>query len=238
MQSLSELNQLVAAQISVVKERPAQLMDQMEFNKRMLFKLNELAIIYSKGKRTFQITQENEWLLKVVFAYLNRNADDKELTYKITIKNETITKTLSLEKGILLLGNFGVGKTLLFRAIHAEMQFLKLTGRFVTSRQIYECKKEDYDSVTGKDKYGLFIDDLGDEPLKSVEYGNEDTPVARILKQRMDNFEQLEESPKLFISSNCSPAKLTEYYGGRIVSRIHGSMNVIITPQQQDFRKL
>lgn len=238
MQSLSELNEVIKSEFKKTIERPAQLYDQNELNRRMLFRLNELTLAHSKGQRKFQITNENEWLLEVVFAYLNRNADDKELTYTIKIKEETISNTLDIKKGVLLLGNFGVGKTLLLRAIHAEMQYLKLTGRFVTSRQMYECKKEDYDAIIGKYKYGLFVDDLGDEPIKSVDYGNEDAPVARILKQRMDAFEQLEESPKMFMTSNCSPEKLKEYYGGRILSRMYGTMNVIILPQKTDWRKV
>jgi len=238
MKSLFEINSQIIKSIDGNYQRPEQLMDQTKFNAIMLNELNILALQRSKGKRNFQITPENEWLLKVVFAYLNRNADDNELTYTRTIQDETITKTLDLHKGLMLLGNFGVGKTLLMQAIHSKMQMCKLTGRFVSSRKIYETKQVDWDVTLGKPQYGIFIDDLGDEPTKTVEFGNEDAPVALVLKNRMDAWEQLPESPKMFITSNCAPKVLEQKYGGRIVSRMHAAMNVIITNQKTDWRKL
>jgi len=78
---------------------------------------------------------------------------------------------------------------------------------------------------------------LGDEPKKRMDFGNEDTPVANVLKERLDAWERLPETPKLFITSNCPPKTIEAIYGGRITSRIYGACNVIITPQKTDFRK-
>lgn len=237
MQSIREINEIISSGLIIEKTKHEMIMPQDKFNQFMLMELNKLALIYSKGKTPFKVTIENEWFLKAVFAYLNRNDNDDLLSYSLEIGSSKISGKLDLDKGLMIQGNYGVGKTLLLRVIQKNLSILKLTGRFVESRTIHETKKEDHVNIIGKDQYGLFIDDLGDEPLKSVDFGNEDTPVAIVLKKRLDNWERLPESPKLFITTNCSNEILVKRYGGRILSRMHSAMNIIILPQKQDFRK-
>jgi DNA replication protein DnaC len=238
MKSIAEINNQIKTDWKNERKRPKQIMDQDTFNRQFLNILNKAAFLFSKGRNKFIVNDDNEWLLKVVFAYLNRNEDDKNLTYAIKIDNSEIKETLDLDKGLTILGNFGIGKSLLMTCIYQYRAQLKLKGRFVTSKQIFDCKKPDLSQLVGMDKFDLFIDDLGDEPMKKVNYGQEDTPVASVLKTKLDSWERLPETPKLFVTSNCDPKKLKELYGGRIVSRLYGATNVIISKQKIDFRKI
>lgn len=235
MQSLKEINSIITKELAnPVAKIFEQIGDQNAVNKFLLQKLNEKALIFSNGKKPFQITDENEAILGAIFAYLNRNSDESTRTYE----DKDGKHVLNLDKGICLLGNFGIGKTLLMTVIWENKERFKISGKWSTSRQIHECKKEDQYLIVGTPKYGLFIDDLGDEPKKRMDFGNEDTPVANVLKERLDAWERLPETPKLFITSNCSPAVLKDIYGGRIESRIYSACNVIISRQKTDFRKL
>jgi len=238
IKSISELNELIQSDIIIKPDRPKQLMDQNKFNEIFLKILNNAVLVASKGQRSLQITSENDWLFQVIMAYLNRNESDKALTYTIELDDKTISRTLDLNKGITLLGSFGVGKSLLLRCIYENRGQLGLNGYFVDSRQIFDAPKNNLHTIIGHEKCCLFIDDLGDEPIKSVDYGQEDAPVASVLKRRLDAWEIFPESPRLFISSNCGMKILKDRYGGRIISRIHGATNVIITRQSTDYRKI
>lgn len=238
IKSIREINEELQATYEIQKLRPEPIyQNQNSFNKWFLSILNNKVIAQSKGTRQFTITDENEWLINLLLCYLNRNPDDKTLSYDIKIENQTITHTLDLNKGITLLGNFGVGKTLIMSSVYENRGKLGMNGFFVSAKQLFDCKKPDLHGLIGKSTANLFLDDLGDEPMKKVDYGQEDTPVASVLKQKLDDWENQVNYPKLFITSNCGISKLKELYGGRIVSRLHGSTNVIITTQKQDFRK-
>lgn len=239
VKSIFDINEEVFQEIKKEYVRPYQIMDQNEFNKVSLKHLNEMVLIDSKGKNGFKITDENHHFIEVVFAYLNRNMDDSKLIYNGGFK----PIQLSLEKGLLLSGSFGIGKTLMLRFINKYARPFGLTGRFASARAIYETKKPDLINVVGSEKYGLFIDDLGEEPNLLVNYGSEETPVARLLKERTEAWETLAESPKLFISTNLKVRSsdsnlitLEKLYGGRIASRLYGACNVMYQRHTTDFR--
>ena len=228
--SIIELNKEVQKSLQVIRIRPEPITEQQKFNAFMLNKLNELCLQFSKGRRSFEVTEENQELLSAVFAYLNRSNNDSELSYKGNV--------LDLDKGLLFLGPFGVGKSLLMRVIFENRNLLKLTGRFVTSQQVFDYPKKELETIVGKDKYGLFIDDIGEEPNVLNDFGTQDTPVGNLLKARMDAWERYPEAPKLFISTNCKETILNQVYGGRVVSRLYDACNVLVSSQKTDYRKL
>lgn len=268
--SIEEINKKVQAELAGGYKRPQQIMEQAKFDAWFLGTLNRLALQASKGERAFQIIDENKDLLRAVFAYLNRSSDENLLTYtrRIRVKRKTPSGdeemqfsedkvTLSLEKGLAIIGNFGIGKTLLLKAIHTNMRELQLTGRFFTARQVFEAHKitskeayetnqKDLAQIVGSDKYGAFMDDLGAEPRKAVKFGEEDTPVGNFLLHRINEWdrlrlsspEQMTHDARLFVTSNVPIEGLKEIYGGRAVSRIYGACNVIISNQKTDFRKV
>jgi len=228
--SLFDINTEVQKLVTAENSRPEQLTDQGKFNAFMLGKLNELSLQYSKGRRSFEVTEKNADILRAVFGYLNRSANDADFTYKGNV--------MDLNKGLLLIGSFGIGKTLLMRAIFENRNILKLNGHFTNAQQIFDHPQKTLETIVGKNRFGLWIDDIGEEPNVANDFGTHVTPVGNLIKARVDAWERLPESPKLFITSNCLPAVLTQIYGGRVMSRLYGACNVIISPQTEDFRKM
>ena len=228
--SIKELNEKVQNELIVEIHRPKPLADQDAFNSWILGHLNELALVFSKGKRKFEVTDENHELFSAVFAYLNRSENDQLLMYQ--------GRKLELEKGLLLMGNYGIGKTLLLTCIFQQRQKLELTGRFCSAQQVFNHNKKHLEELIGKDQFGLFLDDIGEEPNVANDFGTKETPVGNVIKQRVNAWERLPESPKLFMSTNCTEEVLKQVYGGRIVSRTFGACNVLVSKQKTDYRKV
>jgi transcriptional regulator with PAS, ATPase and Fis domain len=82
------------------------------FNTFCLRVMNEIVSCNSNGKNRLQILPDMEQTFIQIFMYLNR---DPELEKQKT----SIGRNWNLDAGILLVGNYGTGKTLLLNSIRA-----------------------------------------------------------------------------------------------------------------------
>jgi DNA replication protein DnaC len=158
--------------------------------------------------------------------YKSAKFEDVPSNIQALIKN-----IIDSRKGIYIYGDCGTGKTHIAYAIakYCDSEG-KIRNMFFNIPELIRFLKKDFDEVNktlSSDNTNfaevlnykglLIIDDLGTEKLTDWV---EETIYA-IINKRYENV-----VPTLF-TSNLSPAKLTEKYGDRIVSRIVGSCDIV-----------
>jgi len=142
-------------------------------------------------------------------------------------KTQWESNGLNPDKGILLMGNPGVGKTTVMEKFLANEK----RGHMLSGRQINdEYERNGYantENGVSKFKYwtehNCFIDDLGNEPKSVSHFGSNDQPVTRLIEDRYRD-----KSVKDYYTTNLNEELLTEHYGLRVVDRLFEKCNVII----------
>lgn len=154
--------------------------------------------------------------------------------------------TFSLDKGILLLGPLGCGKTSLMKSF---------TVNSFNAYSVVSCRKvgDDYsqlgaDAIAnysnlipvyahqyfGQTGIGICFDDLGTESSRK-HYGNELNVMAEIILNRYDN---RQVKGKTHFTANLTTDQIESMYGARVKSRLREMCNVIeFSPSAQDRRK-
>jgi AAA+ superfamily predicted ATPase len=208
-----------------------------EFYAYMTKLINALVIKQSNGKKNLVVSDDFGQQLIQVFKYLNRDE---------TLENEKTSfgQNWNLDAGIIFMGNFGTGKTLILRSIYELMRNkarsgvnIGIQGRYVTARQIttkYQFEPKDLPNLIGKDENDIFIDELGDEPLTVSNYGTSESPVYAVLKQKLDDWDKYERKPRVFATTNLNKAKIIERYSERIWSRMKAATNIVLLGAGKD----
>ena len=146
---------------------------------------------------------------------------------------------LDPQKGLMLVGNIGCGKSMLMEILKSMMSYKTLLGikgkgfRIVKAADISDeymlgSKGEQYGELfyNGKIKsFALCIDDLGFESIKIMIYGNEIIPLAHVLNKRCAVFEW--HGDVTHITTNLSPGEIEAIYGDRIRDRLRKMCNVV-----------
>jgi DNA replication protein DnaC len=143
----------------------------------------------------------------------------------------------SLEKGILIAGNFGVGKTWLMRVFARNQLQVFQVHNAKDIADLFE--KDGVDSQTQfidpprlpvndiQNFYhrfiGLCIDDMGTEREKN-NYGNRKNVIGDLIELR---YSRKATGHLLHITTNLNADQLKEMYGGRVTSRLREIMNII-----------
>lgn len=115
----------------------------------------------------------------------------------------------SKQRGLLLYGRLGNGKTTMLRSIARLFH-----GRsfLLNSNTIYEHEKEN--SLVRSQHKLLLIDDLGTEPERCLVYGEERHPITDIILERyQDNLTTI-------IATNLSFDDIKGRYGARVLDRL------------------
>ncbi len=138
-------------------------------------------------------------------------------------------------KGILLLGNNGVGKTTFMEDFalanskicwgHPKMP----SGMGIPDASAASirraCQAIGPMLIPQFEMHDLYLDDLGAEAGGVVQnYGTASDPIFEILMIRY----RIRKSYKTYITSNNNMDQLTEMYGNRIVDRLHELCNILI----------
>lgn len=145
--------------------------------------------------------------------------------------------TPSLEKGILLGGNFGVGKTWMMKLFSKNQRQVfhihnaksiadQYSGEGVESIERYLEKTKL--PVNDKDAFfqpyaGLCIDDMGTEEVKT-HFGNKKNVIGDLIELR---YSKQNTGVWLHATTNLSAKEMTDFYGGRVVSRMKEIFNFI-----------
>ena len=179
--------------------------------------------LVTKGKELFgnhfKIYKEDESIIEKLIAYMVR--DEKK----------AIELNISLEKGILLSGPIGCGKTSLMTLIkhitEKEKYYVK-SCRDVS----FEFIQDGYEVVHRYSKGKLYqpkynticFDDLGTESNLKY-FGNECNVMAEIILSRYDLF--ISKKLKTHITTNLSASEIEQQYGNRVRSRMRELFNLI-----------
>jgi energy-coupling factor transporter ATP-binding protein EcfA2 len=188
-----------------------------------------LHYLQAKGKSKygdeFSLRNEDYTLIRKMLCYAIR---DEEACQKYEI---------DFNKGILLLGPVGSGKTSLMTLIR---DFFPTSFRPIlkSTREVsYEFIKEGYEIIDqyGKSDRVYCFDDLGVESsLKH--YGNECNTMGEILLSRYDQFIQF--GTLTHVTTNLNSVELEKTYGVRVRSRLREMFNLITFPKEtQDKRR-
>jgi DNA replication protein DnaC len=174
--------------------------------------------------KNFKISKPEEKLYKLLSLYFTEDKRFEDSGY-------------SLQKGIMLLGAYGCGKTTIMRNFMENP--LESFG-VVSCRRVAEV----YSTEEGSDvanRYNtvpsICFDDLGTEieaGLKS-HYGNKKNVLGDIILNHYDS-----NSPKIFrmhFTTNYNADQIEEFYGGRVRSRLREMCNLISLEGINDKRK-
>ena len=185
----------------------------------------------SKGKQLFgnhfKIYDEDKTIIYKLIAY---SLQDKKMVKRVNI---------NLEKGILLSGPIGCGKTTLMTLMKSlvpqDQKYYVKSCRDVS----FEFIKEGYDVIQKYSKPRLHqkkigticFDDLGTESNLKY-FGNECNVMGEILLSRYDSFCHPERSRRVLthLTTNLSASEIEKFYGNRIRSRLRESFNLIAFP--------
>ncbi|WP_051119601.1 ATP-binding protein [Gillisia sp. CAL575] len=170
----------------------------------------------------FIIKPENKEIIYSIFRYFLQLPNFNE--YGV-IKNKA-----DLEKGLLVYGDYGVGKSTLLNAIHevgrtivsktqnTQLWFPRISTVHMLS-QYYESQKNLGSNFKLENYYQgkLYLDDLGKEDKA---YNREEL-IGKLL------FERHHRKFKTFVTTNDNPSAITARYGNHIGDRLPEMFNII-----------
>ncbi len=156
--------------------------------------------------------------------------EDREILFKLCnyfIKDEANCKKLNIDpnKGILLTGPVGCGKTSLMKLLQHIVPHHKQYKVIPTRNITFAFNHTGYKTIEhfGNNSFYCF-DDLGVEPTGRF-FGKDCNVMGEILLSRYDLF--LEHKLKTHATSNLNAQELEDRYGNRIRSRMRQLFNLV-----------
>ena len=156
----------------------------------------------------------------------------KLVIYMIKDQNTALKLQIDLNKGILLSGPIGCGKTSIMHLIRPFANPLS-DYKIKTCRELsFEFAKNGFDAInkyTLKQNFqsrlsGYCFDDLGTEQ-QIKHFGNDCNVMAEVLISRYEQF--LENNSITHLTSNLSASEIEMLYGNRLRSRMRNMFNLI-----------
>ncbi len=176
-----------------------------------------LVYLDAKGKLLFG---EKFWIYE----------EDREILFKLCnyfIKDEANCQKLNIDpdKGILLTGPVGCGKTSLMKLLRHIVPHQKPYKVIPCRNLVFGFNHLGYKTIEdyGDDKFFCF-DDLGIEPI-GRHYGKDCNVMGEILLSRHDLF--LSSGIKTHATTNLNALELEENYGNRVRSRMRQLFNLV-----------
>ena len=156
--------------------------------------------------------------------------EDRAILYKLClyiIQDEKACRPLGIDinKGLLLSGPVGCGKTSLMRLLKYLASHRRPYEVVPTRNIVFGFNHIGYKTIEDYGNTQFFcFDDLGVEPI-GRHYGKDCNVMGEILLSRHDLF--LERKTKTHATTNLNAAELEERYGNRVRSRMRQMFNLI-----------
>ncbi len=156
--------------------------------------------------------------------------EDRDILYKLclySIQDRIACKEIGIDidKGILLSGPVGCGKTSLIRLLKHLVPHRKPYEVVPTRNIVFGFNHIGYKTIEDYGNTQFFcFDDLGVEPM-GRHYGKDCNVMGEILLSRHDLF--LEKKIKTHATTNLNAAELEELYGIRVRSRMRQLFNLV-----------
>ncbi|MUP45872.1 ATPase [Gramella sp. BOM4] len=176
-----------------------------------------LVYLNAKGKilfgEKFKIYKKDKEILLKLCSYFIK---DKENCKKFDI---------DLDKGLLLTGPVGCGKTSLMKLLHFLVPHQRKYVVMPCRNIVFAFNHLGYKTIEDYGESSFFcFDDMGVEP-KGRHYGKDCNVIGEILLSRYDLF--LETKLKTHATTNLNAEELEERYGNRVRSRMRELFNLI-----------
>lgn len=156
--------------------------------------------------------------------------EDRDILYKLClyfIQDRIACKEfgIDIDKGILLSGPVGCGKTSLLRLLKHLVPHRKPYEVVPTRNIVFGFNHIGYKTIEDYGNTQFFcFDDLGVEPI-GRHYGKDCNVMGEILLSRHDLF--LKNKIKTHATTNLNAAELEERYGNRVRSRMRELFNLV-----------
>jgi len=176
-----------------------------------------LVYLNAKGKllfgEKFKIYKKDQDILLKLCSYFIK---DKENCKKFDI---------DLDKGLLLTGPVGCGKTSLIKLLHFLVPHQRKYVVMPCRNIVFAFNHLGYKTIEDYGESSFFcFDDMGVEPM-GRHYGKDCNVIGEILLSRYDLF--LETKLKTHATTNLNAEELEERYGNRVRSRMRELFNLI-----------
>lgn len=181
-------------------------------------------------QRSYIINKKNEEFYWTVMTYFARNKRffDSPLLWN---KDDA-----SFDKGLMICGINGAGKTFMFRVLDKLSPLVRLVGNEFSTvwaqDVVTDFNQNGYKEIVNNYRGQRYFDDIGAESIGS-NFGKEEI-FRIILEARHRIFE--ETGTKTFFTTNLTEEEIEERYGKRVDSRIYQMFNLIFA-KSIDFRK-
>ncbi|HZG00412.1 MAG TPA: hypothetical protein VEY71_05380, partial [Chitinophagales bacterium] len=204
--------------------------------------------MYEQAGRKLQFEPWRDEALQVLCQYFSDDASFEE-------RGQALGRSWSLEKGILIVGPVGCGKTSMLRLFEMNQ---KRSFRMFNTLEVYEdirCQKEKGDRkrlvaqlagrqpgmhgkvVFGQDYEDVALDDLGTDQACN-DYGTSEDFIADLLYKRHEAKLTTHGTSNL-VKLDADHFPFRERYGDRLASRFAQMFNMIIFPNDAtDLRSL
>ncbi|WP_430905573.1 ATPase [Maribacter sp. 2-571] len=188
--------------------------------KSVLYDFPEIQIyLNAKGKmlfgKQFQIHDEDKEILLKLCNYFVRDEENCE-------KNG-----IDIEKGILLSGPVGCGKTSLMRLLRHIVPMQRPYDMIPCRNVAFSFNHLGFKTIEeyGSTKFFCF-DDLGVEPAGRF-YGKDLNVMGEVLLSRYELYLETKKKVKTHATTNLNAEELEERYGNRVRSRMRELFNLI-----------
>lgn len=191
--------------------RPYIKISASEFKEQFLDIGNRLVFDSMNNNDNYVILEENRSLINQLFYYLIGSAKFNG----------------NLKRGILIIGNYGNGKTTLLKIIGSIIE-----GNSNKIIEFLSCQNlhTKIDDIEKYYKKPLILDELGKEVFEVNDYGTKRKPIIELLDQRYLN------GAFTLSSANYNLDTFNEMYGGYIAERIEEMFNIFVL-KGKSFRK-
>ena len=179
----------------------------------------------------FVLDDNNNFLFELMCRYFGNDPLFISMAESAGVQNP------SLDKGIFLAGNFGVGKTWFMRLFQTnQRQVYMVKNCKEIADEFMQFGEEGMDQYTSLKKNaindssaffqthtGLCLDDIGTEDIKT-HYGNKKNVIGDLLELKYNN-----KTTGIFLhaTTNLTSEQLREFYGSRVTSRMREIFNFI-----------
>ncbi|KQS34002.1 hypothetical protein [Dyadobacter sp. Leaf189] len=223
--------------VSVTEEKVFPELTPAEFQKFIV----ELGVLRSQERgwpQEFQLDENNRVIVKSLAHYFTNSP-----------KFSAFNAGFSLNKGIMLVGDVGCGKTQLMelcsknpKLCYARHDCIEVAGEYTLPGdqggenviQYYSenSRSPDVSRTMGHEFYGRFFDDLGAES-SARHYGNEKNVMEQIILNRY----KFHPHHMTHFTTNLVMEDLQEVYGKRVADRLKEMCNVIEFPATAKSRR-
>lgn len=182
-------------------------------------------------KKDFIVDNGNDKVVELLIKYFNNSPDFE-------------TDGNKIYKGLLLVGDVGVGKTFLMKLFRKYANY-KVTGNGFLYAHVdditdayaikgiegilhytEEQSRKSINGVIKTEPLTLCLDDLGVEKRTVKHYGTEDYVIDNLLNKKYTQFQ--DKWVKTHAISNLDPDQLRKRYGRRLASRFKEMFNYIV----------